>query len=159
VRPAVGALLLALALLGCRIAAQGAPPPTEAEARQLLARIVQAAQIRDFDGLCALGDANCPDMLAAAGRASVPAAPPTIVGVEAIQPADGGNGAVVSGGILFLLCGVDGLGKPYYSEMFVLRSGAGLTAIQPIYWSGMRLARDPTAGAEPPRVLPGCPSG
>lgn len=158
-RPAAGVLILALALLGCRLAAEQAQPPTEAEARQLLIRIVAAAQARDFDGLCAFGDGNCPDLLAAAGRASLPAAPPTIVGVEVVQPADGGNGAVASGGILFLLCGVDGLGKAYSSEMFVLRSGAGLRAIQPIYWSGMRIARDSTVDAEPPRPSPACPSG
>jgi hypothetical protein len=65
------------------------------------------------------------------------------------------------GGVLFKLCGLDGHGKPYRSEMWVMTSpaGFGLVAQEPVYWSGMTIdssVAEPTA-SEASADWKGCP--
>jgi hypothetical protein len=147
-----GLVLLAGLVPGCGpVATTAGPPtpPTEATARALLEDIVAAALDRDFATLCGYGDANCPDVLAMAGRDRVPSEPPVITGTWVLPPV----GARV-GGLVLQLCGIDGARAPYATEMLVQAGPTGLVAIQPVYWSGMRVPRDATVGAGP--RVPGC---
>jgi hypothetical protein len=144
--------LLAAAMVGCGSTARTAPIPTEGEARGLLARIVAAAERRDFAALCSFGDPNCPDILEMAGIDRVPAVPPTVAGTRLVAPTQ-----VSDGGLILQLCGTDGRGDPYATEMLVFTSASGLRAIQPVYWSGMGIATSPIVGQNEPLVFPGCP--
>lgn len=146
------ALACLVALAGC--AGPPPEPPSEAEALAFLARIVAAARSRDFDALCALGTSSCRDLLDMAGRDAVPLLPPTVVGITRLENTRRPDGLWTSGGVLLQLCGIDGRGRPYASEMLVVRRGSAaepgpLAASEPVYWSGMRIARDATVGDGP----------
>ena len=133
---------------------QPPPPPTEGQARGHLDRIVDIVAGGDLSTICELGSGTCAGDLRATDPALVPDAMPIVVGIEAIQPTRRSDGAWDSGGLLLQLCGIDGAGTPYFSEMLVFDAGSGdLRAINTLYWLGMRIARGSTtvgAGAPPP---------
>ena len=132
--------------------------PTYEEATSFLASVVGLAQARDFDRLCGLGGGNCRKTLQIAGLDAVPATPPGIAGSRVVQPTQRSNGMTTTGGLVLQLCGLDGLGRPYSTEMLVFRDGGRLLAIEPVYWSGMRIATDQTTPGEPASPFPGCPT-
>ena len=136
-------LVLVLAVAAC---ASAGPPagtiPSVEDAQRHLDEIVRLARARDFEALCALGDGNCENSLEFAGRDAVPPDPPKIIGTRTI-PTTSSNGQQSLGGIVFVLCGIDGRGEPYDSEMLVFNDGDGLLAINPIYWSRTRIASSP----------------
>lgn len=136
------AALLLVVLAGCGPAGTPAgSPPTEAHARALLEEIVASAQRADFEALCGFGDANCPDVLAMAGRDRLPPRPPIVAGSWVLPPRDGREG-----GLVLQLCGVDAAGTAYATEMLVQSGRGRLVAIHPIYWSGLRVPRDGLVG-------------
>jgi hypothetical protein len=136
-------LVLVLAVAACT---SGGPPagtiPSVEQARRHLDEVVRMARAGDFDGMCALGDGNCERILDMAGRDAVPPDPPKVVGTRMV-PTTSSNGQQSFGGIVFVLCGVDGRGEPYDSEMLVFNDGNGLRAINPVYWSKTRIAGTP----------------
>ena len=125
--------------------------PTEVEARLLLSQMVDAAHKQDFALLCSFGDANCQEMLSSAGM-EVPTLPPTVAGMRVIE-----STATTHGGLVLQLCGIDTKGASYASEMLIFKLSSGLKAIQPVYWSRMRIPEGNTVGANQPLALPGCP--
>ena len=127
-------------------------PPTETEARAVLAELVAAARAGEFGTLCARGDANCPDVLAEAGRGRVPPEPPVLAGTRLLEPEPNRDG-----GLVLQVCGIDGAGRRYASELLVTRTVSGLRVIQPVYWSGLRVPDDATVGTDRPLGWPGCP--
>jgi len=134
------ALLLVLAVAACLSAGPPAGTiPTVEEAQGHLDEIVRLARAGDFEALCALGDANCENSLEFAGRDAVPPDPPRIIATRTV-PTTVSNGLQSRGGIVFVLCGVDGRGEPYDSEMLVFHDGNGLRAINPVYWGRTRIA-------------------
>lgn len=66
-----------------------------------------------------------------------------------------GLGAGTVAGRVLVICGTDGRGRPYRSEMLVFRDGSGLRAINPIFWDNMAIA---TGTVNPPTAtpVPGC---
>ena len=114
--------------------------PSRAEAEGLLDRIVSLAQHGDFAGLCNLGDGNCWTNLEAAGRDAVPSLPPRVVATWVMSGSSTGPGAGTVGGRVLVLCGTDGRGRPYRSEMLVFRDGSALRAINPVFWDNMAIA-------------------
>jgi hypothetical protein len=145
--------LLAVILLSGGCAADPPlPPASEAEARAHLASIVEIVAGGDLSGICDLGSATCPGELRESDPALVPVLPPVVVGSEAIQPRRRGDGLWDSGGLLLRLCGLDGTGKRYASEILVFRRepGEDLISINTLYWLGARIAREPTVPAGPP---------
>ena len=96
-------------------------------------------------------------MIQDAGLDAVPATPPAISGSRVVKPTQRSDGTTTTGGIVLQVCGLDGLGRPYSSEMLVVRDGARLLAIEPVYWSGVRIATDQTTPGEPASPFPGCP--
>ena len=138
-------LLLALTVL-VMACSSSAPPagtiPSVDEALGFLDQVVERAQAGDFDSLCAIGDGNCMGHLEDAGRDAVPPDPPTIVRTGTV-PTTSSGGQTSLGGIVFVLCGVDGNGDHYDSEMLVFHDGRGLRAINPVYWGKTRIAGSP----------------
>ena len=148
--------LLTIVVMSCGPIAPTPPAgsvPTDAEALALLNDVVAAAQRHDFDALCAYGDPNCSDMLAGAGPENVPPIAPRLAGSRVVEPTAG-----TFGGLVLQLCGLNAAGEPYATEMLVMRTSSGLKAIQPIYWSGMRVPNDPEVGSDPALSFPDCPA-
>jgi hypothetical protein len=146
-------LVIAALVTACSL---GAPPagtiPTVEEAQGMLDRVVRLARAKDFEGLCSLGDGNCRRHLDMAGRDAVPPGPPTVVGTRTIPTTTSGDQRNL-GGVVLVLCGIDGHGDHYDSEMLVYHSGRGLQVINPIYWGRTRIgdaANPVTAETFPP---------
>jgi hypothetical protein len=125
--------------------------PTREEAVAFLARAVDLAQRRDFAGLCALGGGNCEHILEEAGREAVPVNAPTLV-ADFVLMGTGPENSRSSAGRVLVLCGVSRDGGEYRTEMLVFFSNAELIAIEPVYWSGITIARDNTTTSSPIEV-------
>lgn len=144
---------------------QGGPggPVSDEAARRYFARIVDAAQAKDFEALCRLNASvgtceaelrvYCPESFggeAGSGpqflageelerecRESVPTEPPEIL---ASRHRPGGDGRV--GGRLLVVAGVDGRGSPYETEVLVFRDKRSYKATHAVFWSGAKF-KDP----------------
>lgn len=121
-------------------------PVTENEARRYLDRIVAAAEKRDFEALCrlngsvlncrrALEDACDPmpfDPTKISCKDAVPDKPPTVT-TSRYHEKDRPDGTP---GRILVVSGVDGLGRPYRSELMVFRENRyNFKAINSVYWS------------------------
>ena len=136
---AVGGLVVALIGAFVLLGGDGGDsekPVSEAEARALLDQAVAAARARDWDGLCSLNGAppNCYFALDSPFqklRDTVPPDPPTIVETQfhEKQSADG------STGLILVVAGTDGRGRPYRTEVLVSRYEGKLEATNVVYWS------------------------
>ena len=167
--------LAAVAFLGSQLAPRvlnsafvPPPPPADAQARAALDRAVAYARALDFDGLCSLSDGNCSIILQQAGRDAVPPDPPTVYGGRVLQPTQLANGAWDGGGRVLQVCGIDGRGNPYRSEVLAFTTGSTVTLINPIYWSGVGIQSNAGAQAAPSiaveadpgsSIQDGCPGG
>jgi hypothetical protein len=153
------ALIVALLLSGC--AATGAhvpvPPPTEAEALAHLGEVVKVVKSGDLAHLCDLGNGSCRQLLQKSDPATVPRTDPRVVGTKVIPYSDLGGGMWTDGGRVLMLCGRDGLGRQYYSEMLVAREDGRLVSTGTPYWIGMTIATD-TATSASMAPAPECPS-
>jgi len=137
------ALVLALALTGCRQEGPGLTPPSSIEARMMLARLVALAHDGDFDGLCSTPggpNSNCFITLEDAGR-DVPAQPPLVVAERTMEA-----GPNTAAGRVLTLCGRAADGAPYLSEVLFFYSSGELTVIQPVWWSNTQIG---DVGGEP----------
>lgn len=149
-------LLATMALAGCNALFRPPAPPTDAQARTHLARIVSVAASGDLSTICELGGGNCPGELSASDPARVPVVPPVVVGTGTIQPTEIPGGGWSLGGYLLELCGIDGAGTPYTSEMLVFQEGDHLISINTLYWLGAGIA-DGDVTASVPADGPVCP--
>ena len=134
-------LLLSLLLLSACAPTQSLPPPDVDEARALLNQVIDAGLDRDFDRLCSMATGTCEGELEGAEHLA-PNEPPRVGDFTAIQPTDQSVG-----GILFGLCGVNGAGDPYESEVLVFDSGHGLIATAAVYWTGTKILFTSDGGA------------
>lgn len=138
------ALVALLALAGCRTlgAPTLPPPPSEEDALTFLDLLVEKAEARDLEGFCSVaGGGNCDGIAEeSGGGAAIPSDPPVVAGTRLIPSRPAGDGTL-AGGQLLVLCGVDGLGKPYRTETLVsIGPDHVLYAINAVYWSGFNLA-------------------
>lgn len=127
-------------------------PISEEAARVYFARIVKAAQARDFATLCNLNasQGTCEfDMRIACRspeggpldpgkkrllewcRAAAPVQPPEII---ASVHREGRSGSV--GGRLFVVTGSNGYGRPYETEVLIFRDKRSYRATHAVFWSG-----------------------
>jgi hypothetical protein len=134
----IAAALVLVGLAGCGLISHNDPPPPAPAvegARELLDEVIEAGIARDFERLCANASGTCESELQG-NEERAPNQPPEVVDVEVHQPT-GGGGSWTSGGVLFVLCGIDGLGDPYESEVLVFDGGDGrLIAGAAVYWTG-----------------------
>jgi len=136
------ALLTAVALTGCGLSSKPPPPPTEVQARAHLAKVVDVVLNGDVSKICELASATCGIDLRNIDVARIPKQPPVVVGTFVMEPAQRPDGAWNGGGFGLQLCGIDGTGKPYASEMLVFEAEAGtLRSINTLYWLGAGIAR------------------
>lgn len=161
VRPAVrraGLVAAAALAVGCLRPGPGAPalPPSDAAAREHLGRIVAVVLSGDLERLCELGDGTCGAQLRAVDPATVPRLAPLVVASEAIDPVRRADGLWATGGRLLRLCGRDGRGRPYASEMLVFVAEGRLVATGAVFWTDLRIAREPVVGGAAPAI--GCPA-
>ena len=152
------------------LAGSGAGPspssavPSEAEAVALLRQMWAAVEARDLAGLC--DDENGPYVTGPCNKelrdldpATIPTTPPTVVGAWVLPTRRVSDGLWWVGGRVLEVCGVDGRGTPYRSEMRVSREFGRLLAGPAVFWTGTRIATGDTAGAAiPGPSVPPCPS-
>jgi len=152
-------VLLVILLAGCGGLASRTPipPPSEAEALAHLAQVEGVVRSGDLSHLCDLGSGTCKQILENADPATVPATVPEVIGTRVIPYSDLGGGMSTVGGRVLMLCGRDGLGKSYYSEMLVFFDGDRLISTGTPYWVGMTIATGSTTEASPAAV-PACTS-
>jgi hypothetical protein len=164
VRLLIPMVLLATIVNGCIGDASAYVPPSpppQAEARNLVNRVVQLTLSHDFDQLCTLGTPECRQVLHATGTDTAPSTAPAIVGATTVPNQETSPGTWTPGGVLFSLCGLDGKGQPYHSQMLVFenREGTGLTAMEPVFWGSLTIGST-VAGPAPSlsSIWEGCPS-
>jgi hypothetical protein len=120
------------------------------EAMNVLNQAIAYAQARDLGKLCDLSGSElmCQDQWEwADGGQAVPAEPPEIVDTYLLPTVHLKSGSRAVGGRVLVVEGIDGLGKPYRTELLVFRSGGDwglnkkLAVINVIYWSGFGIAQ------------------
>jgi hypothetical protein len=116
------------------------PLPTEDEAIAFMRDLVALAQAGDLVGMCELAGSMCESFVdESGGPAAVPDEPPVLAGTRVIPGTSEGDGGTI-GGMLLVICGTDGLQRPYRTEMLVSRFMGEMFAINGVYWSGNNLA-------------------
>jgi hypothetical protein len=133
------AILVLAVVAGCVLIPSHNDPPPPApgieEARELLDEVIETGIARDFERLCANATGTCEGELEGFEERA-PTQPPAVVDVEVHEPVGAGD-QWTSGGVLFVLCGTDGLGDAYESEVLVIDGGDGrLIATAAVYWTG-----------------------
>jgi hypothetical protein len=141
---------------GCGLLPSITPPPGSVEdARSHLDAIIESGIARDFDRMCDLaGTPICTDLLDGSEHLA-PDAAPDVVDVSVHQPTPVGEG-FATGGVLFLLCGLDAAGDAFESEVLVSRAQSGeFHVVSSVWWRGSTVDLDgQDGGAEvggPPR--------
>jgi hypothetical protein len=150
--------VLAVALLvmaACGNASAPQAVPTEADARTHLDSVVALVAAGEWERVCELGSGTCRQILREADPARVPASAPLVVATRVIEPAPAAEGGWWAGGRVLVLCGRDGLGEPYHSEMLVFNDGERLISTATPYWLGIGIAESPVVGGT--RVPDPCP--
>ena len=150
---AMAAVGVGAAVAGCSSAGEdpaAAPRPvSERDALAVLDRAVDLASADDLDGLCELTRARpmCERSLDDVGRDSVPDGRPRVLGTTVHDPVRTDAGTSL-GGRAVEVCGVDGRGRPYRSEIMVLDQGDGPEPMNPVYWAGIDYVSAPRGRAE-----------
>jgi hypothetical protein len=141
-------------------------PVSDGAAREYFARVVAAAQAKDFAVLCRLNssvgpcefemNAICPDpsvgrplhlpreVIEEECRKSVPTEAPEIV-ASRHYPAKDDN----VGGRLLVVRGVDGRGNPYETEVLIFRDKRSYKSIHTVFWSGSKFPVSNESKPEP----------
>jgi hypothetical protein len=134
-----------------------APPPSEVEARAYLDSVVAVIESGNVGGICELGPGTCESFLDGTDPATIPTTRPHVVSTRVLESRQVEGGGWQAGGRILEICGIDGLGHRYDSEILVFRSGGELIGIQPVFWTGMRIAEGDTTEPGPRRPPGDCP--
>jgi hypothetical protein len=129
----------------------------------LVNKVVDLALSHDFQGLCSLGTPECEKVLNDTGTDTVPTAAPRIVSVTTVANREMSPGTWAPGGVLFLLCGLDGKSQAYHSELLVFdnHQGTGLVAEEPVFWGGLNIGSivaQPSPSLDADNTWRGCPA-
>jgi hypothetical protein len=145
----IAGFLLAVLVLGaaCTSVASPPPAPTEEAGRAFLDKLFERAISGELGTLCeSFGSGTCPHDLRSVDPGSAPSRPPAVVGTRILLPTRASGDAFAVGGRIFDVCGSDGLGRPYFSQILVFQSGPQLLAVNAVFWSGARIGSGGTAG-------------
>jgi len=117
------------------------------QATNLLNRAVEYATSHGLDKLCGLSSSSltCRKQWEDAGEwDAVPAEPPQVVDTYLIPTRKLEDGMTQRGGRLLVVSGIDGMGRPYRTEMLISSGGwlHGLSAMNVVYWSGASIEFD-----------------
>lgn len=155
-------LLLALAValvLGCVSPSRGPAqdvPPTEAQAREHLQAAIALVDAGQAASICDLGGPTCRDFVEPFDAARVPTTRPVLLDVRTVPAVDLGGGTWSGAYVRVEVCGVDGLGQAYHSELMVYWYRGKIVSTAPAYWLGVTIPDGPVVGAPEPPVA--CPS-
>lgn len=141
----------------CTTPPQAVGAPSVQAARQHLDKIIAVVESGDITHICDLGGPTCPDVLTGLAWERLPSSPPTVVDTTTLQPVDQLDGTTSGAGVLITLCGLDGPGQSYRSNMLIYFDQGRLVATEPIYWTGFQIAMSPVVGAPSPSPA-ACPS-
>jgi hypothetical protein len=127
----------------------------------MFSTVVDRAKTESIADLCKVGSLNC--VRNAQTRNADQTRPTTApVVVASWDVPDSGSGdAIQQGGRLLEVCGVDGQGKAYQSQMLFFGSDVDhFTVFEPTYWTNMTISNSLSG---PPSASPGlewasCPS-
>lgn len=98
---------------------------------------VQVAETRDVEAVCRVAGSNCRTIVeTAGGEDAIPSESPTVLETYVVPTRHLSDGKIETGGRALVVCGVDGLGQPYRTDMLVFESDGSLHAINGVYWSG-----------------------
>ena len=150
-----GALaVLAAVLAGCVGASYTpAPIPSEAVALGMLQKIVAVVESGDLGRLCEFGSGTCRKVLDMTDPGSAPRTGPIVLGSRVIESTPSADGNYWSaGGRVLELCGRDGNGRQYYTEMLIFEDHGRLIAKEPTFWSRMTIAGSSTVDSRPAPV-------
>ena len=153
---AVFAGLLALGIIGFglfrALSGEETRPPesiTVEEATVLFEEAYEASLELDIESLCDLGGSqlSCQGAWRTNGEwAAVPDEQPTVVYTRTLPDQKRDNGSVYRGGRLLKVSGVDGLGRSFVTDFLVFDEGGGrLVALNPVYWTGVKIYYPPAA--------------
>ena len=154
---AIGLVVITLAACGLPIpvAATPPPPPSEAAAVAYLRDVVAVVASGQLERLCDLGGGTCRRELEF-GAAAVPQTPPGLVDTVEVPTTSNPDGSWNAGGRLLMLCGRDGHGTPYYSEILVFADAGRLIGREPVFWTGITI--DTLPGIVRPESPKPCPA-
>lgn len=133
------------------------PPPSEAEALAYFDSVVAIVESGDVSRLCELGPGTCESMLDETDPSTIPTRRPLVVSTRVLVSRQMEGGAWRIGGRILEVCGIDGLGHLYASEILVFRAEGELIGIQPVFWTGMRIAEGDTTAPGPQPTPGACP--
>ena len=134
----------------CGSASAPHPVPTEAQARAYLDSVVALVTAGEWARICELSSGTCRQILRTADPVRVPATAPLVVATRVVEPSPAGDGGWSAGGRVLVLCGRDGLGERYHSEILVFNDGERLISTATPYWLGFGIAESPVVGGEQP---------
>ena len=142
----LAALALAMVVAACSATSGPAAPPSQAEALQHLEAAIAMVESGNASRICELGPPSCPHSVEPLDLAAVPSTRPSVIRVRTRQGVDHGDGTWSNGSVIIELCGMDGLGKPYQSDMQVYWHEGRIVSTVPAYWLGIQFAEDPVVG-------------
>ena len=153
------AALLALAGAACTSTASPPPPPSDDAGRAFLVELFDRVTSGELGALCELGSGTCPHDLRAVEPASAPSQPPEVASSRVLAPIVASGDTWTQGGRLFEVCGSDGLGRRFRSEVLIFETGSGLRAVNAVFWTGARIATDGTGFGRFPEPVAPCQAG
>jgi hypothetical protein len=125
------------------------PPPSMEAAREYLTQLVTLVSHNGAGAACSMGASTCAQSLQRSDPAAVPRTAPRIVGTRVLLAKQTSGGGWEAAGRVLMLCGRDGIDRPYYSELLVFQDGDRLIAADPLYWTGTTVATNPISGRTP----------
>ena len=133
-------------MLSCGLIGEGGPSTVDEEsANEVLSQAKVFAVAHDIESLCGMGGSEimCQRFWQdAGGWEAMPTEDPTIVESYVIESVPLSGGQQRTGGLVLVLEGLDGLGRPYQTDFFIFDAGShGLAPYNPVYWSGMSLGK------------------
>ena len=144
-RLATGALILLLAACGSQASAPEAPTIEQALAH--VEAVIQLVESGGANRVCDFGGPTCPMSVDTLDPRAVPTTRPKITSVRLVPRVDHEDGTWSSAYVRVELCGIDGLGKIYHSEMMVYWHRGKIVSTEPAYWLGFGIADGPVVGA------------
>jgi hypothetical protein len=125
---------------------------SDADAREALDDAVTVVHSGDLGQLCDISANHrmCTETLDELGRVSAPVeSTPVITDSYALTPRRVPNGGGTAGGRVLEVCGLDGQGESYSTELLVILGSDAPVLVNAVYWSGHRFAGDDDVSSGP----------
>lgn len=138
---------LVLLLVACGSQANAPEAPTIEQALAHVDAIVHLVESGGASRVCDFGGPTCSDLVEPFDPGAVPTTRPKITSVRLVPRVDHDDGTWSSAYVRVELCGLDGHGETYHSEMMVYWNRGKIVSTESAYWLGFGIADDPVVGA------------